>query len=428
MKAVILAAGEGKRLRPITSTRPKPLIPIAGKPLLEHTILGLKAAGIDEVLLIVGYKEQLIKDYFGDGIDKFNIKIEYITQEEYLGTAHAAGYAKDFVKDDTILMMYGDILVDPIIFKELVEKFHDSKTEGLISLIEVSNPQEFGIITLNSNGYVEKITEKPSPELNLGNLANAGIFIFDSLIFKAIEMTEKSVRDEYEFTDSMELLINQLNGKIIGYTIKEYFWSDIGLPWQLLDANNFILKSLERKILGNVEPNVHIFGNVSVGKDTIVRSGSYIQGPCYIGDNNIIGPNAFIRPNTSIENNCHIGISEVKSSIIYSDSNVPHFNYIGDSIICENVNLGAGTNVANLRLDDSNIRVNIKGKLVDSQLRKLGTIIGPNVKTGINVSIMTGKIINENSRIGAHTMVMEDVPSNTLYYQDPSKGIIKKKL
>lgn len=428
MKAVILAAGEGKRLRPITSTRPKPLIPIAGKPLLEYTILGLKAAGIDEILLIVGYKEQLIKDYFGDGIDKFNIKIEYITQEEYLGTGHAAGYAKDFVKDDTILMMYGDILVDPIVFKELVEKFHDSKTEGLISLIEVSNPKEFGIITLNSNGYVEKITEKPSPELNLGNLANAGIFIFESLIFKAIEMTEKSVRDEYEFTDSMELLINQLNGKIIGYTIKEYFWSDIGLPWQLLDANNFILKSLERQILGNVEPNVHIFGNVYVGKDTIVRSGSYIQGPCYIGNNNIIGPNAFIRPNTSIENNCVIGISEVKSSIILSNSNVPHFNFVGDSIICENVNLGAGTNVANLRLDDGNIKVKIKGKSINSQRRKLGTVIGPNVKTGINVSIMTGKLLGENSRIGAHTMVVDDVPPNTLYYQDPNKGIIKKKL
>jgi len=428
MKAVILAAGEGKRLRPITSTRPKPLIPIAGKPLLEHTILGLKAAGIDEILLIVGYKEQLIKDYFSNGIDKFNIKIEYITQEEYLGTAHAANYAKDFIKDETFLMMYGDILVDPIVFKEVVEKFHKTKTEGLISLIEVNNPQEFGIITLNSNGYVEKITEKPSPELNLGNLANAGIFIFDSLIFKAIEMTEKSVRDEYEFTDSMELLINQLNGKIIGYTIKEYFWSDIGLPWQLLDANNFILKSLERQILGNVEPNVHIFGNVYIGKDTIVRSGSYIQGPCYIGNNNIIGPNAFIRPNTSIENNCVIGISEVKGSIILSNSNVPHFNFVGDSIICENVNLGAGTNIANLRLDDANIKVKIKGKSINSQRRKLGTVIGPNVKTGINVSIMTGKILGENSKIGAHTMVLEDVPPNTLYYQDPNKGIIKKKL
>jgi NDP-sugar pyrophosphorylase family protein len=201
MKAVILAAGEGKRLRPITSTRPKPLIPIAGKPLLEHTILGLRAAGIDEVLLIVGYKEQLIKNYFGNGVDKFNIKIDYITQEEYLGTAHACSYAKDFVGEETFLMMYGDILVDPIVFKDVIEKFNSIKAKGLISLIAVNNPQEYGIITLNSNGFVEKITEKPSPELSLGNLANAGVFIFDSLIFKAIEMTEKSVRNEYEFTD-----------------------------------------------------------------------------------------------------------------------------------------------------------------------------------------------------------------------------------
>jgi UDP-N-acetylglucosamine diphosphorylase/glucosamine-1-phosphate N-acetyltransferase len=428
MKAVILAAGEGKRLRPITATRPKPLIPIAGKPLLEHTILGLKTAGIDEILLIVGYKEQLIKDYFSDGIDKFNIKIEYITQEEYLGTAHATSYAKDFVKDETFLMMYGDILVDPIVFKEIVDKFYSSKTKGLISLIEVNNPQEYGIITLNSQGYVERITEKPSPELKLGNLANAGVFIFDPLIFKAIKMTEKSIRDEYEFTDSMELLINQLNGNIIGHIIKDYFWSDIGLPWQLLDANNFILKKIEKNIIGNIEPGVYISGKVYVGKETIVRSGSYIQGPCYIGDKNIIGPNAFIRPNTSIENNCHIGLSEVKNSIILTNSNVPHFNYVGDSIICENVNLGAGTKVANLRLDDGNVMVKIRGKIINSKRRKLGTIIGPDVKTGINVSIMTGKIIGENSRIGAHTMVIEDIPSNTLYYQDPNRGIIKKNI
>ncbi|MFX1257214.1 MAG: bifunctional sugar-1-phosphate nucleotidylyltransferase/acetyltransferase [Promethearchaeota archaeon] len=428
MKAVILAAGEGQRLRPITSTRPKPLIPIAGKPLLEHVILGLKAAGIDEVMLIVGYKEQLIKNYFGDGRDKFNIKIEYITQEEYLGTAHAAAYAKNFVNNKTFLMMYGDILVDPIVFKEVVEKFNDKKPGGIISLIEVNNPQEYGIITLDSNGYVQKITEKPPSDLNLGNLANAGIFIFNPLIFKAIEMTEKSVRAEYEFTDSMEIFIKELKGGILGYTIKNRFWSDIGLPWQLLDANNFILENIENKILGEVEPEVHIFGNVYIGKNTLVRSGSYIKGPCYIGDNNLIGPNAFIRPNTSIENNCHIGMSEVKNSIIFSESNVPHFNYIGDSIICENVNLGAGTKVANLRFDDDNIKVNIKGKIVNSKRRKLGTIIGPNVKTGINVSIMTGKIINENSRIGAQTMVIDDIPPNTLYYQDPYKGIIKKKI
>ena len=183
MKAVILAAGEGNRLKPITSTRPKPMISLVGKPLLEHTILGLRDAGIDEIMLIVGYKKEIIKEYFGNGIDKFNIKIEYITQEEYLGTAHAANYAKDFIKDEPFMLMYGDILVDPIIYKEVLQKFRKSRAEGLISLIEVKNPEVFGIITLDSNDFVKKITEKPSPELGLGNLANAGIFVFDPLIF-----------------------------------------------------------------------------------------------------------------------------------------------------------------------------------------------------------------------------------------------------
>ena len=183
MKAVILAAGEGNRLKPITSTRPKPMIPLAGKPLLEHKILGLKDAGIDEVLLIVGYRQEVIKEYFGDGVDKFNIKINYITQEEYLGTAHAANYAKDFAKDAPFMLMYGDILVDQIVYKEVLEKFRNSRAEGLISLIEVKNPEVFGIISLDSNDFVNKITEKPAPELGLGNLANAGIFVFDPLIF-----------------------------------------------------------------------------------------------------------------------------------------------------------------------------------------------------------------------------------------------------
>ncbi|TFG23302.1 MAG: glucose-1-phosphate thymidylyltransferase [Promethearchaeota archaeon] len=428
MKAVILAAGEGKRLKPITSSRPKPMIPLAGKPLLEHTIMGLKDAGINDILLIVGYKQDIIKDYFGNGFDKFNIKIEYTTQDEYLGTAHATGYAKDFIKDDPFLMMYGDLLVDPIIFKEVLQKFNQNKPEGLISLLEVGNPKEYGIISLNSDGFLEKITEKPSPDLNLGNLANAGIYVFKPIIFKAIEKTEKSIRDEYEFTDSMDILINKLNGKIVGYTIKDKFWSDIGLPWQLLDANSYLLDKIEKKILGNIKDNVIIEGNVYIGKGTTVHSGTYIQGPCYIGEDNTIGPNAFIRFNTTIGNNCHVGNSEIKNSIIFSNSNVPHFNYIGDSIICENVNLGAGTKVANLRLDEKNVKMNIKGQLIDSGIKKLGMIIGPNVKTGINASIMTGKKIGENSIIGAQTLVAEDIPPYTLYYQDPNKGIIRKSL
>jgi len=427
MKAVILAAGKGKRLRPITSSRPKPMIPIAGKPLLEHIILGLRDAGIDKILLIVGYKQEVIREYFEDGVDRFNVKIEYITQDEHLGTAHAAGFAKQFAKDEPFILMYGDLLVDPTIFQEIIKEYKETKSEGLITLLEVDNPQDYGIITLDSKGFVDKIYEKPDPNLKLGNLANAGIYIFNSLIFKAIEVTPKSVRNEYEFTDSMHILIKQFQGKILGYNIKDKFWSDIGLPWQLLDANSFLLDMLDQKIIGHVEDNVNITGNVYIGKNTQIRSGTSIQGPCYIGENSLIGPNAFIRPYSSIGNNCHIGMSEIKNSLIFSHTAIPHFNYIGDSIICENVNLGAGTKVSNLRFDNKGVKMKINNELIDSDRRKLGIIFGPNSQTGINVSIMCGKLIGENSVIGAHTLVNEDVPSNTLYYYDPKEGIKIKK-
>jgi len=187
MKAVILAAGKGKRLMPITSTRPKPMIPIANKPILEYTILGLKDSGINEILLIVGYKEEVIREYFGNGQDKFNIKITYITQEKQLGTGHAVSLAKDFVNNEPFLLMYGDLMINPKIFKEALERFNNAKVEGLISLLEVNNPQDFGVISLNSNGLVEKITEKPASELNLGNLVNAGIYIFDPLHFQGLK-------------------------------------------------------------------------------------------------------------------------------------------------------------------------------------------------------------------------------------------------
>ncbi len=425
MKAVILAAGKGTRLNPITSLRPKPMIPIGGKPLLEHTILNLRDIGVQEILIIVGYKEEIIKNYFGDGLSKFNVKIDYATQLEHLGTAHAFGFARDFVGDDDFFLMYGDLLADPQVFKEVLEIYKKSSCEGLISLFEVNNPQEYGIISLNNESFVEKITEKPSVDLDLGNLANAGIFIFNPLIFKAIELTELSIRNEYEFTDSMQILNNQLKGKIKGYVIKDLFWSDIGLPWHLLEANEFVLKRIKPCVEGKLEENVIVSGNVFIGKGTLVKSGSYIQGPCYIGEKSLIGPNAYIRPYTYIGNNCHIGMSEVKNSLIFSNTSIPHFNYIGDSIICENVNLGAGTKISNLRFDNKSISMIIKEKSINSGRRKLGAIIGPNSQTGINSSIMCGKIIGQDSIIGANTLVNEDIPSNTLYYQDKN-GIIKK--
>ncbi|MHA1196453.1 MAG: bifunctional sugar-1-phosphate nucleotidylyltransferase/acetyltransferase [Promethearchaeota archaeon] len=427
MKAVVLAAGEGKRLRPITSSRPKPMIKVAGKPILEHIMDGLISTGISEILLIVKYKEHVIREYFGDGNKSLGLSINYITQEECRGTAHATNYAKDFVKNDDFLMMYGDLLVDPQVFKNLVKVFDEKKPDGIISLIKVENSENYGIISLDHDGNVEKIIEKPPPGLNAGNLANAGIYILKPIIFQAIEKTKLSSRNEYEFTDSLQILINEFKCKILGYIIDDLFWSDIGLPWQLLDANEYFLSKQEPKMEGIIEENVHISGNVYIGKETRIKSGTVIQGPCYIGKNSLIGPNAYIRPSTSIGDDCHVGMSEVKNSMIFSETAVPHFNYVGDSIICENVNLGAGTKISNLRFDNKSVKMNIKGQIVDSKRRKLGAIIGPNSQTGINVSIMCGKKIGENSIIGAHSIVNEDVPSNTLYYQDPNGKVIKKK-
>ncbi|MFX0029247.1 MAG: bifunctional sugar-1-phosphate nucleotidylyltransferase/acetyltransferase [Candidatus Hermodarchaeota archaeon] len=426
MKAVILAAGEGNRLRPITASRPKPMIPLLGKPLLEYIFIGLKEAGILDIILIVGYKEQVIKNHFDSFSRDNNIKIEYITQKEYLGTAHATAQARFSIKDESFLMMNGDLFVDSEVFKNLLQEYKKHTNEGFITLLEVDNPENYGVISLNSKGYVENITEKPSPDLGLGNLANAGIYIFNSSIFRAIEKTGKSIRKEYEITDSIRIAIKEFGAKFKGFILKNNFWNDIGLPWQLFEVNKYILDKLESKNLGIVEKNVSIKGNVYIGKDTIVKSGSYLQGPCYIGNNCLIGPNAFIRPYTSINDNCHIGMSEIKNSFVFSNSAVPHFNYVGDSIICEDVNLGAGTKLSNLRFDDQTIKMNINGNLIDSKRRKLGAILGPKSQTGINASIMCGKIIGNGSIIGAHTLVNENVPPNSLYYQDSNGKIIKK--
>jgi bifunctional UDP-N-acetylglucosamine pyrophosphorylase/glucosamine-1-phosphate N-acetyltransferase len=393
---------------------------------LEHTILGLKNAGIDHVLIITGYKEEAIKDYFKDGIDKFGIKISYLTQVEHFGTAHATYYAKNFVKEDDFLLMYGDLLVEEKVFKDTIELFNKHDLDGVISLITVENPQDFGIIALDSHLNVKSIIEKPNPTMNLGNLANAGIYVFKSKIFSAIEKTKKSIRGELEFTDSMQILINDLNGKIKGNIIHNLFWSDIGLPWQLLDANKYLLDQLKPLIEGIVEDNVSLSGKIHIGKNSIIKAGTTIIGPCYIGKNTLVGPNAFIRPYSFISDNCHIGMSEIKNSLILTKTKIPHFNYVGDSIICENVNLGAGTKVSNLRFDNKSIKMSINGKLIDSKRRKLGVVIGANSQTGINVSLMCGKKIGENSIIGAHTLVNEDVPRDSLFYQDSNGNLIKK--
>ena len=386
MKCVILAAGEGRRMRPLTYTRPKVMLPIANKPILEWNLLNAIKAGIKEFIFVIGYKSEMVREYFEDG-KKWNVNIEYVNQGKPMGTAHAIGLVKSFVEDNFIVLCG-----DTIFGKDDIKRI--AKNELSMGLYEVEDAKEYGIVEMKENKII-KIHEKMKEPFS--NVINAGIYHFTSKIFDFIEKTEISPRGEYEITDSINLFLREET--MTGILMKE--WKDVGYPWHLLDANEEILKKLESKIEGHVEENVTLNGNVIVGENSVIKSGSYIEGPVIIGDNCKIGPNCYIRPYTAIGNNCHVGNAcEVKNSIIMDNSNVPHQNYVGDSIIGSNCNLGAGTKIANLRFDKKNIKVFLNGEKIDTKRRKLGAIIGDNVQTGINSMINVGAMIGNNVFIG----------------------------
>jgi bifunctional UDP-N-acetylglucosamine pyrophosphorylase/glucosamine-1-phosphate N-acetyltransferase len=265
------------------------------------------------------------------------------------------------------------------------------KEEAVICGKEVENPSDFGVLEIKDNKVVRIIEKPKNPPTNL---ANAGIYLFRESIFDFIDKTGLSVRKEFEITDSLQMLID--SGEAVGYSSLASKWIDIGYPWDLLKANEYLLKDLKESCAGYIEPNATIKGEVTIGKGTLVRNGSYIEGPVVIGENCDIGPNCFIRPSTAIGNNARIGNAvEIKNTIIMEGTHVGHLSYVGDSVIGRHCNFGAGTKVANLRHDGKNIKVMLKGRIIDSGRRKLGVIMGDDVHTGINTSINIGVIIGK---------------------------------
>lgn len=376
-------------MRPLTDSTPKVMLPVANRPILEHIINAASDAGIKEFLIITGYKEELIKEYFGT-VEMGEITIDYIRQDEQRGTAHAIGCAEGKV-DDKFIVLNGDMLVSSSHLRKL-----GARTEkAVVTVKRVDKPKDFGVIRTSGNRVME-IIEKPTKPPT--DLANAGIYLFDPAIFDYVRKTGESLRGELEITDTIQMLINK--GHTVGYERLKDEWIDIGRPWDLLDSNNFLLSGMEGKLEDNVnvEPFATLQGEISVGKGTIIRNGAYIIGPAVIGKNCDIGPNCFIRPATAIGNNVHIGNAvEVKNSIIMDGTKIGHLSYIGDSIIGRNCNFGAGTKVANLRHDGKNIKVPVKGELVDSGRRKLGVIMGDDVHTAINTSINVGCVMETGS-------------------------------
>jgi len=404
---VVLAAGKGERLRPLTDDRPKVVLKVANRPIIEYVLENLSPF-VDEFLIVVRYEKEKLVQTLGD---EFNGKpIIYVEQLEGEGTARAIYSAKNYIEDEAFLVANGDIYFELDGVKALIHEFKKQKADAALLIKEFDDLSHFGMVNIKEN-LVREIKEKPG---KIGGYANLGVYAFTPEIFRFIERTGVSARGEYEITDTLSLMLKE--GKKITYAVYDGYWNDIGRPWNLLELNEYLLKKyLQHNIRGVVEEGATLIPPVEIGEGTVVRSGAYIIGPVKIGRNSRIGPNCFIRPYTSIGDRCHIGNAvEVKNSIIMDYSNAPHLNYVGDSVIGENTNLGAGTITANLRHDRGNIKVEIKGKLEDSGRHKLGAIIGHNVKTGINVTIYPGRKIGSNTFVGPGVIVDKNIPPNTL--------------
>jgi len=371
-------------MRPLTTSLPKVMLPVAGRPLLEHIILRAHGAGANRFVLVVGYGADAVRSYFGDG-SLLGVKIDYALQDKQLGTGHAL-MAAESLAEDRFLVINGDVLPDEEALQEM------ARGGAAVSAIKVDDPTRYGVFT-EENGYFKSVVEKSANPPS--NLANAGIYLLERSIFDALRRAPLSVRGEYELTDGLNLLA----AKELIRIVELESWLEIGRPWDILAANEVLLKDLAPQMKGEIERGATLKGNVAVGRGTIVRSGAYIVGPVLIGEDCDIGPNCYIRPTTCLGNNVRIGNAvEVKNSAIMSDSKIGHLSYVGDSVIGENCNFGAGTVCSNLRHDRGNIKSYIKGERVDSGRRKLGVIMGEGVMTGINTSIYPGTVIEPGFR------------------------------
>lgn len=328
MKGIILHGGFGTKLRPLTHTGPKQLIPIANKPNSQYVLEDLRASGITEIAIVLGsiFPEK-VKEYYGDG-KRFGVRIQYIQQNEPKGIAHAVSLCRDYVKDQPFIVYLGDNLLKGGI-KSFVGKFQESDYDAMILLCLVKNPELFGVARIDEKGKLVKLVEKPKEPPS--NYALTGIYFFKPLIFEMIEKLKPSWRGELEITDAIQLLLESSYN--VGYQIVHGWWKDTGTPEDILEANRLLLDELKPETEGKIENHRSLQGRVVTAKGSIIREGALVRGPVVIGQNTLIEPKVYIGPYTSIGNNCAIKRGEIENSIIMDNCTIDIEERITDSII-----------------------------------------------------------------------------------------------
>ncbi|MDX9755871.1 MAG: glucose-1-phosphate thymidylyltransferase [bacterium] len=329
MKAIIPCAGRGKRLRPLTFTNSKPLIPIANKPLVLYAIDKLKAVGIEEIGIIVSDNTRDMQDVLGDG-KKQGVHISYIPQDHPLGIAHTIKVARTFLGDEPFIMYLGDNLLKQGL-EEAVENFHLHRPNGILFVCPTTKPQLYGIAVIE-NERVVRLIEKPKDPPS--NLAAIGIYILDPTIHSIIETLPPSARGEYEITDALQALIDS-GGRLEHFSL-DGWWIDAGNPDDMVEANRLVLQDLVPTMQGQIDERTELRGTIAIGKGTIIEN-SAIRGPVLIGENCEIR-NSFIGSFTSIGANTKVMNSEIEYSVIMENCEIRHIEQrIDNSILGRNV-------------------------------------------------------------------------------------------
>jgi len=338
MKGIILHGGAGTRLRPLTHTGPKQLIPIANKPMSLYAVETLKDAGIADIAIVLGsIAPEKVQEYYGDGT-RFGVRISYIHQGEPKGIAHAVKLTEYIVGDEPFVVFLADNILKGGIC-EMVDEFEDSRAAAEIALCHVSNPQSYGIAELK-DGKILRLIEKPKDPPS--DLALVGIYLFRKQVFDAIRRLKPSWRNELEITDAIQGLLDE--GLEVRHRLVKGWWKDTGRPEDILEANQLVLSELSSYNKGTVHQDAKVSGVVCIDSGTTIHSGTTLRGPLIIGKNCEIGPDAYIGPYSSIGDNTIIRRTEVENTIVVGDCRIECKKRIVDSLIGRNTQIEDSTN------------------------------------------------------------------------------------
>jgi bifunctional UDP-N-acetylglucosamine pyrophosphorylase/glucosamine-1-phosphate N-acetyltransferase len=417
MKALVLTAGEGQRLRPLTTKRSKSMLMIAGRPVLQYIIDSLIENDIRDIVIVVGHGREDLIDHFQMGGEQ-GVRIRYMIQHKQEGAEDAILTAKDELEgEEKFLLVNGDVLVEPEMVTRTLSNHETMGGEVTMLVTLVSNPEQFGTVKIGPNGIVEKLVEKGGPERYVSNYAVAGVSVFST---KVLPLLETHGAMELAFEEFIKA------GNQVSATVWEKEWAEFTWPWDILNANRIVMDRLLKgkgsyiAESADIHPSVVIEGSVYIDEGSVIRPNTTLRGPIYIGKNVYVGNNSLIRNYSTLCDGVRIGYAvEMRNSMVFERVNVGRMTYLADSIIGADTCIEAGAQLWNWRPGSEPLYLKQDKEEVQIPLRKFGVIVGDNVVIGVNASIYPATRIGENSVISAGCVVQEDIPprSNVLLKQ-----------